>query len=61
MRRLQVWITNITASRRRSSSCCDFHEPNMKISCTIAPSIAKALKKYQEHNGFLPERVIMYR
>ena len=41
--------------------CCDFHEPNMEISCTIAPSIVKVLKKYKEHYGFLPERVIMYR
>ena len=43
------------------TSTCDFHEPNMEVATTIAPSIAKALRKYKEVNGFLPERVFMYR
>ena len=54
-------VASLDDNFTRFTSSCDFHEPNMEISCTIAPSIAKALKKYQEHNGFLPERVIMYR
>ena len=55
-------VSSLNPSLTRFVSSANLHDgPNQELSNTMKPGVARALRKYQEVNGCLPERVIMYR
>ena len=52
----------ITLSFIRFTSSCNLHEDSgQEITNNIRPAVMKALRKYREVNGYLPEKVFMFR
>ena len=52
----------ITSSFIRFTSSCNLHEDSgQEITNNIRPAVMKALRKYREVNGYLPEKVFMFR
>ena len=45
----------------RFTSSCELHESGEEIAVSIRPAMVKAIRKYQQENGFLPEKVFMFR
>ena len=54
-------VATLNDSFTRFTSSCEFHEVGQEISKSIRPAIMKALRKYKEENGYLPEKVFMFR
>ena len=54
-------VCTINASFTRFYSSAVMHSNFSEMSSSIAPLLLKALRKYQNVNKGLPERVIMYR
>ena len=45
----------------RFTSNCEFHESGQEYAIAIRPAMMKALRKYKEENGYMPEKVFMFR
>ena len=45
----------------RFTSSCEFHESGQEYANSIRPAMMKALRKYKEENGYMPEKVFMFR
>ena len=55
-------VASINSSFTRFVSSANLHEgPAQELSNTMKPGVTKALRKYSEVNGCLPDRVFMYR
>merc|ERR1719322_172885 len=55
-------VASLNPSLTKYISSANIHDsPNSELDNTMKPAVMKALRKYREVNGCLPERIIMYR
>ena len=55
-------VASLNQSLTRFISSANLHDsPNSELDNTMKPAVMKALRKYRDVNGCLPERIIMYR
>ena len=55
-------VASINGSFTRFVSSANLHDgPAQELSNTMKPGVTKALRKYNEVNGCLPDRVFMFR
>jgi len=54
-------VATVNSTFTKYVSMAEFHSSPTEMTDRMCPSIAKALRRYGELNGCLPERIIMYR
>ena len=54
-------VASINKTFTRFISSAEFHSNQSELTDRMTPGIAKAIRKYVEFNGVVPDRVIMYR
>ena len=55
-------VASLNPSLTKYISSANIHDsPNSELDNTMKPAVMKALRKYREVNGCLPEKIIMYR
>ena len=54
-------VASVNGTFTKFVSTAEFHSSPMEMTDRMCPMVLKALRRYNELNGIVPERVIMYR